>query len=90
MLTKSGGCRRHLERREGKSSVRVDGTADSNLIEGLIVQKWRLVKKFQVAGKSGHSVINQVRVWFFEVNCLHHCKPSVKPLHTNAFFEWCF
>lgn len=70
MVTESGGWRRQLERREGRSSARVDGGADSTLIEGLITQERRWVKKGQVAGKLGHSVINQVRVRFFEVNCL--------------------
>lgn len=59
MLTESGGWRSHLERRAVKSSVMAEGGAgDSSIIEGLIMQKRKSVKKFQVAQDSEHSVIN--------------------------------
>lgn len=82
MLTESGGWRRHLERRVDKSPVRTEGGVDSNMTECLIRQKKKLVKKIQTAGDSGHSVINEVRVWFCKVSYPHHCKPSVKPSYT--------
>lgn len=45
MLTESGGWRRHLERREHNSSVRVEGAEDSNVTEDSIMQKRKSVKK---------------------------------------------
>ena len=55
MLTESGGWRRQPEGRVGKSSVRVEGTVDSNMTERFDhAEKEVSKKKFQVAGKSGH------------------------------------
>lgn len=46
--------RGHLERRAGKSSVRVEETVGSNITERLDHAEKSVKKKFQVAGKSGH------------------------------------
>lgn len=45
MFPESGGWRKHLERKVGKPSVRVERTVDSSIMEGLIKQKRKLVKK---------------------------------------------